>query len=140
MTEKYLWGKLRNHVNGSQVKLFRVENKVSTAMPDIHYICDSIRTIGNNSGWIESKWTTNPGNKIKFENGQPEWLFNYCLWGGSAWVLVGHTYVRMSLYLGSDFWDPKASEVLCPEPRIELAMNSEGFSQLKKILQGRRII
>jgi len=129
MTEKVLYDNMKRHMNLNTIKLQRVENKVSTAMPDVHF---HIATGG--SGWIENKWTNNPGNKIKFQDGQERWCYNHCQSGGFALILVGHNNGQMSLYWGDQFYGPDYDDVQ-PDPVRILDRNKEGFAELVRIIK-----
>ena len=57
MSEKNFWSYMRGAL---PIKMYRVENKVSKGMPDIHFVKSG------NSGWIELKFVKSfePDKKI----------------------------------------------------------------------------
>jgi len=83
MSEASLWTFLRENL---LITMYRVENRVSSGMPDIHYI-------GNNfSGWIELKYIEKLPAKgkinIGLRNSQSLWHSSYNVSGGKSWIIV----------------------------------------------------
>jgi len=83
MSEASLWTLLRTNL---PITMYRVENKVSSGMPDIHYV-------GNNfSGWIELKYIKDLPVKGKINIGlsrsQHLWHSSYNGYGGKSWIIV----------------------------------------------------
>tara|TARA_R100001015_G_C4621228_1_gene178373 strand:- start:111 stop:560 length:450 start_codon:yes stop_codon:yes gene_type:complete len=83
MSEKNFWNLIRNNLD---LKMYRVENRVSSGMPDVHYVSE------NGSGWIELKYIPEFPLKGKMKTGirQSQYLWHemYKRHGGKSWVLV----------------------------------------------------
>jgi len=76
------------------VKMYRVENRVSEGMPDVHYIRNG------KSGWIELKYLDDwPKSKIcvGLRLNQSFWLNEYDELKGRCWILIriGKDFVGM---------------------------------------------
>lgn len=85
--EAKFWNKLRDHrdINfPGEIKFYRVENRCSEGMPDLHFLLPQTGA----SGWIELKCVDTVSRKIKFEPNQPDWLGDYWEGGGLSYVLV----------------------------------------------------
>ena len=83
MSEKNFWNLLRINL---KIPMYRVENRVASGMPDIHYIHDG------NTGWIELKYLERFPKKGKMRIGlrqsQHLWHLRYGGYGGKTWILV----------------------------------------------------
>jgi hypothetical protein len=83
MSEKNFWSYMRGSI---PLKMYRVENKVSKGMPDIHFVKSG------NSGWIELKYVKNfePNKKINIGLKQEQhlWLKEYKSYRGKCWILL----------------------------------------------------
>jgi|TARA_R110002020_G_scaffold48763_6_gene138999 hypothetical protein len=97
MTEKSFWTLLRNNL---AIKMYRVENRVGSGMPDVHYINKRA------SGWIELKYVDSFPKKGKVNIGlkkhQALWHKNYNAFGGVSWVLVRLSRSAIFLFKGED--------------------------------------
>jgi hypothetical protein len=88
MSEKNFWTFIRDNLD---LRMYRIENRVSTGMPDVHYI-DNGQT-----GWIELKYIESFPKKGKISIGlrmsQSIWHSRYISHGGKTWILlrVGRT-------------------------------------------------
>ena len=54
MSEKNFWNLIRTNLN---LKMYRVENRVASGMPDVHYVSEK------GSGWIELKYVPVKGDR-----------------------------------------------------------------------------
>ena len=83
MSEKNFWSYMRGSI---PLKMYRVENKVSKGMPDIHFVKSG------NSGWIELKFVKSfePNKKINIGLKQEQhiWLKEYKSKRGKCWILL----------------------------------------------------
>ena len=83
MSEKNFWSYMRGSI---PLKMYRVENKVSKGMPDIHFVKSG------NSGWIELKYVknfeTNKKINIGLKQEQHIWLKEYKSQRGKYWILL----------------------------------------------------
>jgi|TARA_R110000751_G_scaffold20052_8_gene59198 hypothetical protein len=83
MSEKNFWNLIRINLD---LNMYRIENRVSSGMPDIHYICRG------SSGWIELKYIEGFPKKGKLKIGlrlaQHLWHLYYTNSGGQTWILV----------------------------------------------------
>tara|TARA_R100001460_G_scaffold96085_1_gene138382 strand:- start:10321 stop:10737 length:417 start_codon:yes stop_codon:yes gene_type:complete len=83
MSEKNFWSYMRGIL---PIKMYRVENKVSKGMPDIHFVKSG------NSGWIELKFVKSfePDKKINIGLKQEQhiWLKDYKSQRGKCWILL----------------------------------------------------
>ena len=91
MSERNFWVLIRNSL---PIEMYRVENKVSKGMPDIHYVNEA------KSGWIELKYLPKwPKKRISsgLMLNQSLWLENYSKNQGQAWVLIriGRDFVAL---------------------------------------------
>ena len=88
MSEKNFWNLLRINL---EIPMYRVENRVASGMPDIHYINNG------NTGWIELKYLEEFPKKGKMRIGlrqsQHLWHLRYGGHGGKTWILarIGRT-------------------------------------------------
>ena len=104
MSERNFWVLIRNSL---PIKMYRIENRVSKGMPDIHYINEA------KSGFIELKYLPNwPKKRISsgLMLNQSMWLRKYSENKGQSWVLIR---------IGRDFIalvDGKKSEELYNRP------------------------
>ena len=98
MTEKGLWSWLRKarETLGQQLHVFRVENVVTSGMPDVEG-----HLKGRGQFWIELKVAKRPVHdttkiRIKIRRAQVEWMARRWWVGGSVWLLVqvGDRYDR----------------------------------------------
>jgi hypothetical protein len=82
MSEKNFWTLLRKNL---PLKMYRVENKVSTGMPDVHFVSEE-----GLSGWVELKFIAKfPQRQMTtgLKKHQAMWLEEYSKYG-KAWVLI----------------------------------------------------
>ncbi len=83
MSEKNFWSYMRGAL---PIKMYRVENKVSKGMPDIHFVKSG------NSGWIELKFVKSFESDKKINIGlkqeQHIWLKDYKSQRGKCWILL----------------------------------------------------
>ena len=83
MSEKNFWSYMRGSI---PLKMYRVENKVSKGMPDIHFVKSG------NSGWIELKYVksfeSNKKINIGLKQEQHIWLKEYKSQRGKCWILL----------------------------------------------------
>ena len=83
MSEKNFWALVRGNLD---LNMYRVENRVSAGMPDIHYIDNGI------TGWIELKYMENFPKKGRMRVGlklhQSFWHNRYNDHGGKTWILI----------------------------------------------------
>ena len=83
MSEKNFWNLIRNNLG---LKMYRVENRVASGMPDVHYISDK------GSGWIELKYVPEFPRKGRLKIGRrpSQWLWHetYQRHGGKSWLLI----------------------------------------------------
>lgn len=83
MSEKNFWTFVKKNL---KLKMYRVENRVSSGMPDIHYISEE------GSGWIELKYIKELPKKGSVKSGlrraQSIWHDAYQRNGGQSWILL----------------------------------------------------
>ena len=83
MSEKALWSLLRENL---PLRMFRVENRVSIGMPDVHFVCGGV------CGWFEMKYTIDwkEGRQVSvgLKKHQHLWLKDYIDHGGLCWIIV----------------------------------------------------
>ena len=83
MSEKNFWNLVRINLD---LDMYRIENRVSSGMPDIHYIDKG------SSGWIELKYIEGFPKKGKLRIGlriaQHLWHLRYTKNKGQTWILV----------------------------------------------------
>ena len=83
MSEKNFWNYIRSTI---PLKMYRVENRVSVGMPDIHFVKNG------NAGWIELKWVadfdSNKKINIGLRQSQHIWLKDYKKSKGKCWILL----------------------------------------------------
>ena len=84
MSERNFWNYVRKSL--PDVKMYRVENRVSEGMPDVHYIKDG------KSGWIELKylaeWPARNKICVGLRLNQSFWLDEYKQLKGRCWILI----------------------------------------------------
>jgi|TARA_R110000803_G_scaffold51919_7_gene107074 hypothetical protein len=84
MSEHNFWKYVRSSLPG--IKMYRVENRVSEGMPDIHYIRNG------SSGWVELKyladWPKRNNIKIGLRLNQSFWLDEYKKLDGRCWIMI----------------------------------------------------
>lgn len=82
MTEVKLYGQFKKYLP-IELDVKRVENKVSKSFPDVY-----LRHMNGKHFWVENK-IANPNEKIKFEDGQVEFLNEHTKqFNGYALVLI----------------------------------------------------
>ena len=66
--------------------MYRVENRVASGMPDVHYVSEK------GSGWIELKYVPEFPRKGRMKSGirPSQWLWHetYQRHGGKSWILI----------------------------------------------------
>jgi hypothetical protein len=89
--EQRLWDRMRDALS-HEVRLERVENVVTTGMPDV------VACVNGKVSWIELKSVeefpsraTTPvlGNKSGLRQEQKNWHMDWARWGGRSYVLIG---------------------------------------------------
>jgi hypothetical protein len=110
-SEKQFWNLLRDKLPIN--KMYRVENKVTKGMPDIHYIHEG------KSGWIELKYLDKfPKNRISsgLKLNQMYWSLEHFKNGGASWVLIriGRDFIALvnAGYVGKLYNRPSRPDFL----------------------------
>lgn len=83
MSESNFWALLRSKLDIGI--MYRVENRVMSGMPDVHFIKDGV------SGWIELKYMKDWPKKripVGLKLSQAYWLEKYAENGGRCWILI----------------------------------------------------
>ena len=141
MSEKNFWNLIRSNL---ELNMYRIENRVSSGMPDIHYISRSPISENGSSGWIELKYIESFPKKGKLSVGlrlaQHLWHKKYrLLYGGQTWVLV--RVGRDGIYLIDGKFSEKLQKLPSSSSFIKLCewkfsgnMNKNDWKGLKDVI------
>ena len=132
MSEKALWQLLRDNL---PLRMFRVENRVSVGMPDVHFIRDGI------SGWFEMKYTKDwrEGRQVSvgLKKHQHMWLKDYIDHGGLCLIILRVGRNWLLLFNG----DEDLVKSMKPEELIEKSIwfhkgkiKREHWKQLEEVI------
>jgi hypothetical protein len=137
MSEKNFWNLIRNNLG---IKMHRVENRVSSGMPDVHYVSNK------GSGWIELKYVSEFPRKGKMKIGirkaQKFWHRAYYNHGGKSWILI--RVGRRGIILVNGNKSDEISQGITSEKLIDISewykignFNPEDWESLKGAINGK---
>ena len=133
MSEKALWQLLRENL---PLRMFRVENRVSVGMPDVHFVRNGI------AGWFEMKYTKDfrSGRRVSvgLKKHQHMWLKDYSNHGGLCWIILRVGRNWLLLFKG----DEDLVKMIKPQELIERAvwhhkgiMRREHWKKLEEVMK-----
>jgi penicillin-binding protein-related factor A (putative recombinase) len=133
MSEKALWSFIRENLG---LRMFRVENRVSVGMPDVHYIRNGV------CGWFEMKytkdWLANRRVSVGLKKHQHLWMKDYTNHGGSCWIILRVGRNWLMLFKG----DEDLVKMIKPQELIDKAiwhhqgiMKRENWKLLKEVIE-----